>query len=291
MEIERSGHGEHGARLFFTTLGHGPDVVLLHPTPVHHEFWLPVAERLADRYRFILPDLRGHGRSTLGGAPQNDEEHPAAVTMEILAGDVHAILGSLGVQRAAFAGCSIGSYLLYEYWRRFPEEMLALVPICGKPQPDTRANREKRQESIRLAQQPGGLEVFFDQTADTLVGPTSRRSHPGIRAVARAMMDSMPVDAMAAVQRGLMERPDSVPTLPTIHVPVSVIAAEEDSSSTPEEMRVVAASVPAAEFHLFAGTGHYAPLEQPDAVANMLDDFLSRNFPSGWSNAPTGNQK
>ena len=37
------------ALLFYTFMGTGPDVVLVHPTPVHHAFWLPVAERLADR--------------------------------------------------------------------------------------------------------------------------------------------------------------------------------------------------------------------------------------------------
>lgn len=269
MEIERG-----RARLYFATMGQGPDLVLLHPTPVHHAFWLPVAEQLADRYRLILPDLRGHGQSVVGTQPAGQE---MSITMETMAEDVHAVLEELGVSRAAFAGCSIGGYVLYEYWRRFSEQMSALIPICGKPQADASANREKRRAAMRLAEEPGGLEKYFDQAADTLVGATTRRLHPEIRAAARAMMDRVSLSSLLAVQRGLMERPDSVPTLRTIHVPVSVIAAEEDLTSTPEEMRVVAKSVPGAEFHLLPGTGHYAPLEQPEAVAGMLDDFLSSN--------------
>src|SRR5487761_1026447 len=101
MHIESRLNIEHdGARLFAVTLGTGPDVVLLHPTPVDHAFWLPVAEQLADRYRLTLIDLRGHGKSTAG---------VGVITMEKLAEDVHAVLQALKIQRAAFIGCSIGS--------------------------------------------------------------------------------------------------------------------------------------------------------------------------------------
>ncbi len=44
-------------------------MVLLHPTPLNHRFWLPLAEILAPKYRLIIPDLRGHGESELGEGP------------------------------------------------------------------------------------------------------------------------------------------------------------------------------------------------------------------------------
>ncbi|MHB8388630.1 MAG: alpha/beta fold hydrolase [Acidobacteriaceae bacterium] len=263
---------EHnGASLFVTTLGTGPDVILLHPTPVHHAFWLPVAELLADRYRLTLLDLRGHGKSSLGAGE-------AAIAMGMLADDTHAVLQALQIEHAAFVGCSIGSYTLYEYWRRFPQEMAALVITCGKPQPDTEANREKRRESMHAAQQPGGLQKFFDQTADTLVGPTAKRLHPDIRAAARAMIDGVSLEAMLAVQQGLMQRPDSVPTLKTIHVPICALAGGEDQGSTTAEMHIIAEQAPRAEFHLLQDAGHYAPLEQPQNVATLIADFLDREY-------------
>jgi pimeloyl-ACP methyl ester carboxylesterase len=270
---------EHdGATLFAATMGTGPDVILLHPTPVHHAFWLPVAERLAGRYRLTLVDLRSHGQSSAGAG---------GITMAKLAEDVHAVAQALGIQYAAFVGCSIGSYALYEYWRRFPREMAALVFACGKPQPDSAANREARRESNLAAQQPGGLAKFFDRMADTLIGPTARQHHPQIRTAARAMMDSVSLQAMLAVQQGLMERPDSVPTLETIHVPVCAIAAGEDQSSTPSEMRVIAEQVPDAEFHLVEDAGHYAPFEQPQKVAALIGEFLDRNYGSRPVPSPT----
>ncbi len=279
MRIESPLQIEHdGARLFSTTLGSGPDVVLLHPTPVHHDFWLPVADRLAERYRLTLIDLRGHGQSSAGAG---------TISMARLAEDVHAVLAALNIQHAAFVGCSIGTYTLYEYWRRFPQQMAAFVCTCGKPQPDSPANRDTRRESMQAAQQPGGLEKFFDRMADTLIGPTARQHHPVIRTAARDMMNTVSLPAMLAVQQGLMERPDSVPTLTTINVPICVVAAGEDQSSTPPEMRVIADKAPNAEFHLVEDAGHYAPFEQPQKFASLIGDFLDRKYRPHAGSNPT----
>ena len=119
-----------GNKLFYTTLGKGPSVVLLHPTPVHHRFWLPVAEMLAPRYQVIIPDLRGHGQSESGEGP---------ITMEKLAADAVRLLDSLELSTAIFAGCSIGGYTLYELWRTAPERMRAFAFCCSRPQADNEA--------------------------------------------------------------------------------------------------------------------------------------------------------
>ncbi len=264
MQIERD-----EARLFYTFLGSGPDVVLIHPTPVHHAFWMPMAEQLADRYRLLLLDLRGHGQSGLGTGP---------VTIEKLIRDGHVLLEAEGITRAAFVGCSLGGYLLYEYWKKYPKEMAAMALLCSKPQPDAEVNRERRHQWMRDARKPGGLAKFFDTMADTLIGPTCTQRHPKKRVAARAMMQTMSLEAMLAVQQGLMLRPDSVPTLETIRIPVCAIAGGEDSGSTPEEMHVIAEKVPAAEFHLIEDAGHYAPLEQPEKVAEILGRFLDTNY-------------
>jgi len=264
LHIERD-----GTRLFFTTLGSGPDVVLLHPTPVDHRFWLPLANFLADSFRLVLIDLRGHGQSSSGDG---------AITMEKLAEDVHAVLCATGIERAAFVGCSIGGYVLYEYWRRFPNEMTALVPICGKPQADSAVSREKRQETMRAAQQPNGLGKVFRLMTETLIGPTAQKRAPEIRKIARDMMDAMSLDTFIAVQRCLMARPDAVPTLETIRVPVCAMAGGEDQTSTAAEMQIIPEMISDAEFHLLPDAGHYAPLEQPENTARILRAFLDRIF-------------
>src|SRR5256885_1298853 len=54
------------ADLFYEVQGAGFPVLLIHPFPASHEFWLPVAPMLSSRYRLLLPDLPAHGRSGIG---------------------------------------------------------------------------------------------------------------------------------------------------------------------------------------------------------------------------------
>jgi pimeloyl-ACP methyl ester carboxylesterase len=257
-------YGSGDAQLFYQVLGAGPDVVLLHPTPVHHDFWMPVAIPLSVNYRVTLPDLRGHGQSTPG---------QGVIDLSRLGEDVERLLNAARIERAIFAGCSIGSYTLYELWRRIPARIRALAFCCGKPQPDTALNQAKRREDIEKIRL-GGTAGFFDRITETLVGPTSRAQDPAKSVRLRAMMDDMTPEAVIAVQQGLARRPDSVPTLSTITVPVLALAGAEDPGSSPEEMAVIRDLAPDCEWHVLPDAGHYAPYEQPETVGRILREFF-----------------
>ena len=97
------------AEIVYGVLGEGPPVILLHPFPVNHEFWLPVANALATRYRLILPDLRGHGDSEVGDGPATMVKHAA---------DIFRVMDDAEVGRAPLIGVSIGGYALFEFWRK-----------------------------------------------------------------------------------------------------------------------------------------------------------------------------
>jgi pimeloyl-ACP methyl ester carboxylesterase len=194
------------------------------------------------------------------------------ITISRLGEDIERLLDTAGIGRAIFVGCSIGSYTLYELWRRIPDRVRALAFCCGKPQPDTEANRAKRRENIENIRL-GGISAFFDSMVQTLVGPTSQARHPEKSAELRAMMDLMTPDAVIAVQEGLGQRPDSTPTIPTIKVPVLALAGGEDGGSPPDEMAVIHRLLPASTWRVLPDAGHYAPYEQPDVVGRLLLDF------------------
>jgi 3-oxoadipate enol-lactonase len=257
-----------GTKLFAETMGEGQDVIVLHPTPVHHAFWLPVAEMLAQRFRVIMPDLRGHGQSEAGDGP---------ITVEKLGEDVERLMNELEIGKALFAGCSIGGYTLYELWRRMPERILALAFCCCKPQADADKNRAMRQDWIKGIQLRGTSD-FIELMLTSLIGPTTRRRSPQKIGEAREMMQATRADAVIAVQQGLAARPDSVATAKTIRVPSCVIAAAEDGGSTVEDMKLLAETIRnggyGAEFHVLHDAGHYAPWEQPETVGPTLRRFF-----------------
>jgi len=260
-------HSE-GDKLFYTTIGDGPTVMMLHPTPVDHRFWLAAADTLAMRYRLILPDLRGHGQSEAGEGP---------ITIEKLAADAARLLDHLGIYRAMFCGCSIGGYTLYELWRTIPSRVEALAFCCAKPQADDEAARAKRQENIAKIKM-NGAAPFIDATLQSVIGPTAHSRWPNKVAEAREMMLAVPAANLIAVQQGLAERPDSVATARTLRVPCCIVAAGEDPGSTPADMRLLAEQIRnggyGAEYHEISDAGHFAPFEQPEFVARILRQFF-----------------
>jgi pimeloyl-ACP methyl ester carboxylesterase len=264
-----------GSGLGFTDAGTGPPVVFLHPTPLDRDYWRPLTRELAG-IRSVVPDLRGHGVSALGsdlpvGAFDLVPDAPV-LTMTQLATDVLALLDQLALRRAVFVGCSIGGYAMLEIWRRAPERMTGLVFICSKPQPDAPANLIRRAETIQRARTEG-VTALFDGIAQTLLSETSRRERPEIVAEVRAHMTLTP-EAVVAVQAGLATRPDSLPTVSTIRVPVLAIAGTEDTTVTPAEMEAFRSAPGGCDFHVLPGAGHFAAYEQPRKVAALMAPWL-----------------
>jgi 3-oxoadipate enol-lactonase len=259
--------------------GPGPAVVLLHPTPCDHRFWLGAAESLTGRYRVIIPDLRGHGLSAAGQGPITSITPitTTPITMERISADVLRLLDVLGIQRALFAGCSIGGYALYELWRSAPARIQALAFCCARPQADTEAGKQQREQWIAKIRDRGAAEFIQAQLAK-LIGPTAQQRHPERIDEARAMMETVTPAALIAIQHGLAARPDSVETARGIRVPTFVLAGGEDPASTPADMKLLAETIRnggyGAEYTELRDAGHFAPWEQPRMVGRLLRRFF-----------------
>jgi pimeloyl-ACP methyl ester carboxylesterase len=264
-----------GARLSYRDSGAGVPVVFLHPTPLDREYWRPLTENLGG-IRAIVPDLRGHGRSELGdGLPVGGFARvPDApvLTMAQLAADVLALLDHLEAPEAVFAGCSIGGYVLLEIWRQAPRRVRGLAFVCSKPQPDAEINAAGRAATIAKLR-AGGTGPIFDGMVQTLTGAAARQRRPDIVDELRACM-TLTVEAAVAVQAGLATRPNSMPTVATIGVPVLAIAGGDDPGVTPADMKAFNAAPGGCEFHLLPDAGHFAAYEQPQKVASLMAEWL-----------------
>jgi pimeloyl-ACP methyl ester carboxylesterase len=252
------------AEIFYQVLGDGPPVVLLHPFPVHHEFWLPVAAALQGRYRLILPDLRGHGASGVGEGPATMEKH---------AEDLVRILDEVGVGRAVFVGVSIGGYVLFEFLRRFRNRVSALVLCNTKPQADTPEARSIRMQAAADVLERG-TEVFFESMLPKLIGKSTHTARPDLVLGALRMMRKMSTEDVAMVQRGMADRPDSVATLAAIKVPTLILTGDEDIMTGVAEAEVMRKNIFGSALKIVAKAGHYSPWEQPSEVGKLLRQFL-----------------
>src|SRR5258708_20116009 len=203
------------AEIFYAVTGSGPSVVLPPPFPAKHELWLPVAQMLASRYRLIMPDLRGHGESSLGSGPATMEKH---------ASDVARVMDAAGADRAPLIGVSIGGYAIFEFWRRFRDRVTTLVLCNTKAQADAPEPRANRLHAAHHLLQRGTLP-FFETILQKLLGETTRRSRPDLVEGVLSMMHKMSAEDVAGVKRGMADRPDSVPMLRPTPTPTPILIA------------------------------------------------------------------
>jgi len=107
-----------GVQFHYMTAGKGPAVVLIHGYAETSQMWKPIIPLLAQRFTVIAPDLPGIGDSSI---PADGMDMKTAATR------VHALVRSLGVEKAEVVGHDIGLMVAYAYAAQFPSEVTKLV--------------------------------------------------------------------------------------------------------------------------------------------------------------------
>src|SRR5207248_10581920 len=214
--------------------------------------------------RLIMPDLRGHGESSLGQGPATMQKHAL---------DVARMMDDAEVDRAPLLGVSIGGRVIFEFWRRFRERVSALI-LCNTEAradyPEARANRLRNSEDVLRR----GTEPFFESMLPKLMGETTRRSRPDLVEGALRMARRMSAEDVAGVQFGMAVRPDSVATLKTIAVPTLIITGDEDVLTGIPEAELMKQNITGSQIKVVARAGHYSPWEQPEDVGKLIRNFL-----------------
>jgi pimeloyl-ACP methyl ester carboxylesterase len=223
--------------------------------------WQNQLESLGRSWRVIAPDFRGFGQT--GSVPP-------VTSIGLLADDVLGLLDALGVRRAVFGGVSMGNYISFELWRRSPSRVRALALCDTRANADSAegaANREKTAQSA-LAK---GLGWVADESGPGLMRPSP---DPEVAKTVRRLTLENTAEGVAAMHRGLAQRPDSTDTLPRITCPTLVVVGEEDRISPMPVAEALAQSIPGARLVRIPAAGHVSNMENQAAFDRALMTFL-----------------
>ncbi len=110
----------NGIQMYYETMGQGPPLLLLHYFGGCAASWQAHTAQLAKHYRLIIPDLRGHGRSTNAPEPFRHSQ---------FARDVFALMDSLGIERTHAMGMSSGGMTLLHMATQQPARIDAMVLV------------------------------------------------------------------------------------------------------------------------------------------------------------------
>ena len=238
------GYVEHdGARIWYAAYGSGSPVIVLHGGLGHSGNWgYQVPGLVANSYRTILIDSRGHGRSTRDDRPYSYDQ---------MASDVLAVMDTLQIPKATFVGWSDGA-------------CTALILADQAPA------RAAGVFFFACNMDPSGTKVFE-------FGPLVERCFN--RHVKDYNQLSPTPDQFKAFSEavGLMQstQPNySVGDLARIHVPVAIVHSEHDEFIRREHAEYLARSLPNAQFIYLPGVSHFAPLQRPELFNAAMLAFL-----------------
>jgi pimeloyl-ACP methyl ester carboxylesterase len=251
-----------GRRIHCEIRGDGPPILFVHGFPLSGRLWRAVVAGLEDDYRCIVPDLRGHGAS---------EPTPSA-TMAGYADDLAQLLDALGVGGpVTVVGMSMGGYVAFEFCRRHPDRVRALVLANTRAQADTADAAANRRDTARRVLEEGS-GIVADAMLPKLFGPGASEE---LKTEWRRIMSETPPAGVAAAQHAMASRPDSFGTLADLERPVLIIAGGEDVITPPSDAEQMNQAASDSRLEVIRDAGHMAAVEKPAELVGILRSFLA----------------
>jgi pimeloyl-ACP methyl ester carboxylesterase len=253
-----STNSQDGTTIRYQAGGSGDPVILVHGITESGRYWDPIAARLSDRYRVVVPDLRGHGLSDKG----------PAYDLGSLAGDVAAVAMAEGLANPRLVGHSLGGAVVSALAGSFPTR------------------------SVVNVDEPLKLDEFQAQLAEVAPALADPESFPVVIA---GLFDQLAGDALPAEERARIDanrNADQEVVLgiwtPILEAPAEEVAAMVEAALSPISCPYLAIHgidpgpdyaawltglVPSAAVEVWDGLGHYPHLVDPDRFVARLEEF------------------
>jgi pimeloyl-ACP methyl ester esterase len=257
-----------GVRIHYETAGDGPPLVFLHGWAMSGRVWR-LQEGLAERYRLVVPDLRGHG---LSSAPASGYSY------ENFADDLVALFGALRLENAVLIAWSMGVQVALQAYPLLKERLAALVFVSGTPRFTAGAEYPHGVPSVETK----GMSLRLKRDHARTVSDFSRRIfaegelHPiqCEQIISEAIRGESP--AYHALQQTLasLASADLRTVLPSVALPVLLIHGSADTICPSSASRYMAGQLPDARLVEMEGVGHAPFLSRSAEFTVLLTKFL-----------------
>lgn len=263
-----------GGVLHAVERGSGRPLVLLHGITLRHDVWSPQLHQLADRYRVIALDLRGHGGSRAGSA---------GFGLSRLADDLALVLEHLDLTEAVVVGHSMGGMTAMQFCAEHPDvldqRVDGLVFVATRAHqvlPPFMVDGARHLVGRGQAMVDEGRQLPARANLTEHLARLAFGDHPSPRAVALVaeMGRSMEHEALVPSVAGLLEH-DARDALRATHTPSLVVVGTRDVLTPVPAGRHLAHLLPRSELVVLPKAGHQLMQERPDELAELIDHFVA----------------
>ncbi|WP_210712330.1 alpha/beta hydrolase [Pseudomonas sp. MWU349] len=240
----QAGYAEvNGIRLYYSKVGQGSPVVLLHGGLGNADYWGLQAKALAARHTVISVDSRGHGRSTRDARPYG---------YDLMADDVIALLDQLKIPRADFVGWSDGAILGLDLAMRYPQRVGKVFAYAANTQTSGVKEGVENNPTFATYIERAGQEY-------TRLSPTPKE-YPAFVEQIGHMWASQPNWSDADLAK--------------IKTPVLIVDGDHDEAIKREHTQYMAQAIPGAGLLILPNVSHFAFLQDPGLFNAALEHFL-----------------
>ena len=237
----------------------GPALVFSNSLGTDFRIWDDVVGQLADRFRIIRYDKRGHGLSETGETPYSIDDH---------VGDLAALLDDLAIEGAIVCGLSVGGLIAQGLYSSRPELVAGLI-LCDTAH---RIGTAELWNTRMAAIEKAGIASIADAILERWFSRDLRENDPAALAGWRAMLTRTPQAGYLGTCAAIRDA-DFTEEAKRIAVPTLCVVGAEDGATPPALVRELAGLIPEARYEVIAGAGHLPCIERPLAVARLIEDF------------------
>jgi pimeloyl-ACP methyl ester carboxylesterase len=247
-------------RVHYSSAGKGKKaLVFVHGWACNLNFWRGQAPVFEKKTRVILIDLPGHGQS---------DKPKISYTQDLFARAVNQVLIDAGVDKAVLVGHSMGTPVIRQFYRKYPEKVLGLVIVDGALRPY--GDKNTMEQFVAPLRGPN----YKEAAAGFIDGMLGQQITAALKEEIKTSMLNTPQYVAISAFEGMMD-PD-IWKEDKINVPVLAVLAK--SPFWPADIeRIYRGIAPNLDYHMWDGVSHFLMMEKPREFSEAVAAFLSKN--------------
>jgi pimeloyl-ACP methyl ester carboxylesterase len=254
-------------KIYYSDLGKGRVIVLLHGFLGSSEIWLETIKSLSRFFRVIAIDLPGHGESASYGYIHS---------MDLMAKAVKMIMDNLKLKRYVIAGHSMGGYTALAFAELFPDSVRGICLLHSTSFADSDTKKTDRKRAIKLVK--SNARVFTKSTINNLFSAKHLKQRKDEISFAQKIASKTSKRGIINALEGMRERPSRDIILHFADYPILFIVGKFDAVLPMQSLLNQSEICKKKYVLLLENSGHMGFLEEPKMCIKHLKRFFRISF-------------